>query len=114
MLLDSVRVAMSTRVDTLEETIAVVVGSLLLVTLFAGVVGAMWRMAFWGTMHGTGATGYHELVGPGFELGFGVPLLVVVGWATLVALTLGGSYFVYRELVERQRDDAVALDDSER
>lgn len=95
---------MSTRVDTLEETIAVVVGSLLLVTVLAGVVGAMWRMTFWGSMHGTGATGHHglELVGPGFELGFGVPLLTVVGWATLVALALGGSYFVYRELANRR------------
>lgn len=90
---------MSTRVDTLGESIAVVVGGVLLLTVLAGVVGAVWRMLFWGAMHGTGATGHHALDGPGFELGFGVPLLTVATWATVVACVLGGSYFVYRELV---------------
>jgi D-alanyl-lipoteichoic acid acyltransferase DltB (MBOAT superfamily) len=90
---------MSTRVDTFEEAIAVVVGAVLLLTVLAGVVGAVWRMVFWGAMHGTGATGHHVLDGPGFELGFGVPLLTVVAWATVVACVLGGSYVVYRELV---------------
>lgn len=92
---------MSTRVETLRESVMVVGASVLLITVLAGVVGAMWRMAFWGSMHGTGATGHHVLDSPGFELGFGVPLPTVVVWATLVAVVLGVSYFLHREIAAR-------------
>lgn len=60
---------MSTRVETLSEMVAVVATSVLLVTILTAVLGAVLRVTFLGTMHGTGTTGYNVFDAPGFELG---------------------------------------------
>ncbi|SFK60163.1 hypothetical protein SAMN04487950_0119 [Halogranum rubrum] len=115
MLPQPIQETMSTRVDTLSETAAVVAASVLLVTVLTAVLGAVLRVTFWGTMHGTGATEYHVFDAPGFELGFGVPVVSVVGWTTLGALVLGGAYFLYRERdVRDARGESVAAGSDDR
>ena len=90
-------ICMTTKSDTVGRVVMVVVCATLVVTVFAGIVGAVWRLALWQTMHGPhGATAMQggTFAGPGFEMGFGVPLSAVVAWAMLVGVAVAVGFLV--------------------
>jgi len=94
--------ATQTRGETtrlLGRTAAVVAVALFTLTLLAGFVGGMWRVAIAGaTGHPMPMVGAHagSMAGPGFQLGFGLPLGAVVALALPVALLGGVAYLLYR------------------
>jgi hypothetical protein len=63
--------------------------------LFAGFLGALWRVSFWGAVggHSMHGVGYAD---PMFRTGFGVPLAGVLGWAFLLASGAALGDLLYR------------------
>ncbi|MFC5368477.1 hypothetical protein [Salinirubrum litoreum] len=96
---------------TLGRTVATVAVVTLTLTLLAGVLGALWRVTFWGAMGGHPMYGgYGPMHGAGyanstFQLGFGVPLGGVLAWAFLLSSVAALGYLGYRlvEATDRER-----------
>jgi hypothetical protein len=88
--------------STLGRTVATVAVVTVALTLLAGFVGALWRVTFWGAMGShpmhTGAYG-PMAAGPGFQMGFGVPLWGVLVWAFTLAAGVATLYLLYRLVV---------------
>lgn len=97
-----------TRTTTLTRTLTTVGLVTVALTLLAGFVGAVLRFTMWGAvgghpmyggpMHGGGMSAY----GPGFEMGFGVPLTGVLVWAVLLATVATVAYLVYQSASETE------------
>mgnify|MGYP006272654415 FL=1 len=87
---------------TLGRTAATVAVVTLTLTLVAGFLGALWRVTFWGAMGGhpmhAGSMYGPAHAGPLFQMGFGVPLSVVLVWAFLTASVAALGYLLYRLL----------------
>jgi hypothetical protein len=83
---------MNTATSSLGRS-AVVGGTVLFaLTLLAGVVGGMWRLALAGSATHVVEQPTH---GAGFVLGFGLPLAEVLVLAAAFALPVAAGYFVY-------------------
>lgn len=108
---------MGRKSDTLGRLVATAVGATLVVVVLAGIVGAVWRLALWQTMHGPhGATAMQggTFAGPGFEMGFGIPLSVVVAWAVLVGVAVAVGLLVLDRLGKDQSVDGFDVLDRSR
>jgi len=86
---------MNTVTSSLGRSAVVALSVVTALTVLAGVVGGMWRIAFAGSM----GTSHHldaaMLHGSGFEMGFGVPFGGVVVLAGLVAVPTAVAFFAY-------------------
>lgn len=103
--------------SALGRVTAIVCVAALVATVLTAVVGAVWRLAFWQTMHGPhGATAMSggTFTGPGFEWGFGLPLSVVVGWAVLLGVALAAGFVLYQRVAGTAARRVGRLDTVER
>ncbi|MFC4358167.1 hypothetical protein ACFO0N_09420 [Halobium salinum] len=92
---------MSQTTTTLARTATGFLAALLATTLFAGVVGVVWRFSMWGAV-GMGPHG--PVAGPGFEFGFGVPLPTVLLWVALALAPFAVGYLLYALAMELLRE----------
>jgi hypothetical protein len=86
---------MNTVASSLGRSAVVALSVTTALTLLAGVVGGMWRVAFAGSAGTARHLDAAMLQGTGFEMGFGVPFGGVVVLAALVAVPTAVGFFLY-------------------